>query len=87
MMMAMADHHAPPCGPDGNNLGIPRNEQGFYQPTSWMQLYALWMGMATGAIQPEPAFDLSLLPKVLTADEIVSAQPMTAPVKKWWKDG
>jgi len=80
------DHAAPPRGPDGLDLDIPRNEEGLLQPISWVQLYALWLGMATKTIPVEAAFDLSKLPEVLKADDIVAVQPMTAPCGKWWKE-
>jgi hypothetical protein len=84
----MTDHSAPPRGPDGQlDLGIPRNEEGVLQPTSWMQVWRLWLGMLTKSIPPEPAIDTSKLPPTLSVDEIVCGEPhMTRPTGKWWEE-
>lgn len=49
---------APPRRPDGLNVEIPRNEQGHLQPTSWRQLYELWMNALVTGEKVEQQYDL-----------------------------
>lgn len=80
----MTDHCALPRGPDGG-IGVPRNEDGIYRPETWEQAYQLMIAMIVGAVPVEQQFDLSALLPVMTADEIVATQPMTATTGDWWR--
>jgi len=61
-------------------LEVPRNEEGVIRPESWEQYYMLLQAMLLGEMPKETTVDLSMLPEVLSLDEIVAVQPMTAPV-------
>ena len=81
----MTDHAAPPRGPDGLDLGIPRNEEGLLQPISWDQLWRLWLGVFMKTITYEPV-DLSKLPETISVDDIVMAEPHMTKASKWWEE-
>lgn len=70
-------------------MGVPRNEQGLYRPESWEQAYQLMIAMIVGSVPVEKQFDLSALPPIIPIEEIVAANPMTAPLppecKGWLK--